>query len=166
VCFSPDHSDSSSALVGRMCARSVKVHPLMGTAEYPSGRELRTKGPTKLVGPFHVVIAIGLPARLPTPLFRPARPRNRRIGRSRYSSRWRKGWDLNPRTAFTVGGFQDRCHQPLGHPSAYRLLYVTLPQARGLPVDQLRRGSSRRNVPRTPRGATSERLGDVSHRVR
>lgn len=30
---------------------------------------------------------------------------------------WRKGWDLNPRTAFTVGGFQDRCHQPLGHPS-------------------------------------------------
>jgi hypothetical protein len=25
---------------------------------------------------------------------------------------------LNPRTAFTVGGFQDRCHQPLGHLTA------------------------------------------------
>ena len=35
---------------------------------------------------------------------------------------WRKGWDLNPRTAFTVGGFQDRCHQPLGHPSVFPIM--------------------------------------------
>ncbi len=32
--------------------------------------------------------------------------------------RWaRTGWDSNPRWAFTHGGFQDRCLQPLGHPS-------------------------------------------------
>ena len=30
---------------------------------------------------------------------------------------WRKGWDSNPRWAFTHGGFQDRCLKPLGHPS-------------------------------------------------
>src|SRR5689334_15959015 len=29
----------------------------------------------------------------------------------------RSGWDSNPRTAFTVAGFQDRCLQPLGHHS-------------------------------------------------
>ena len=31
--------------------------------------------------------------------------------------RWRKGWDSNPRYAYTYGGFQDRCLKPLGHPS-------------------------------------------------
>jgi site-specific DNA recombinase len=31
--------------------------------------------------------------------------------------KWRMGWDSNPRYAFTHGGFQDRCLQPLGHPS-------------------------------------------------
>lgn len=30
---------------------------------------------------------------------------------------WRMGWDSNPRGACTPGGFQDRCLQPLGHPS-------------------------------------------------
>src|SRR6516165_3788491 len=30
---------------------------------------------------------------------------------------WRKGWDSNPRGAYTPGGFQDRCLKPLGHPS-------------------------------------------------
>ena len=30
---------------------------------------------------------------------------------------WRKGWDSNPRWAFTHDGFQDRCLKPLGHPS-------------------------------------------------
>src|SRR5437763_1152582 len=29
----------------------------------------------------------------------------------------RKGWDSNPRGACTPGGFQDRCLNPLGHPS-------------------------------------------------
>ena len=28
---------------------------------------------------------------------------------------WRRGWDSNPRGAYTPGGFQDRCLQPLGH---------------------------------------------------
>ena len=30
---------------------------------------------------------------------------------------WRMGWDLNPRDACAPAGFQDRCLQPLGHPS-------------------------------------------------
>ncbi len=30
---------------------------------------------------------------------------------------WRMGWDSNPREAHTPAGFQDRCLQPLGHPS-------------------------------------------------
>ena len=34
--------------------------------------------------------------------------------------KWRKGWDSNPRWAFTHGGFQDRCLKPLGHPSIPR----------------------------------------------
>ena len=32
--------------------------------------------------------------------------------------KWRRGWDSNPRYAFTHAGFQDRCLKPLGHPSA------------------------------------------------
>ena len=32
--------------------------------------------------------------------------------------RWRRGWDSNPRWAFTHAGFQDRCLKPLGHPSS------------------------------------------------
>ena len=34
---------------------------------------------------------------------------------------WRKGWDSNPRQAFTYGGFQDRCLKPLGHPSIFSI---------------------------------------------
>src|SRR5262249_10688646 len=30
---------------------------------------------------------------------------------------WRKGWDSNPRVSCPTAGFQDRCLQPLGHPS-------------------------------------------------
>ena len=30
---------------------------------------------------------------------------------------WRMGWDSNPRWTCTHAGFQDRCLQPLGHPS-------------------------------------------------
>ena len=29
----------------------------------------------------------------------------------------RRGWDSNPRATFAAAGFQDRCLQPLGHPS-------------------------------------------------
>ena len=32
----------------------------------------------------------------------------------------RMGWDLNPRAAFATAGFQDRCIQPLCHPSGFR----------------------------------------------
>ena len=31
---------------------------------------------------------------------------------------WRRGWDSNPRAASAAAGFQDRCLQPLGHPSS------------------------------------------------
>src|SRR5450759_4307054 len=34
------------------------------------------------------------------------------------SARWRRGWDSNPRTTCAVAGFQDRCDEPLCHPSA------------------------------------------------
>ena len=34
-----------------------------------------------------------------------------------YKPCWRMGWDSNPRSACTLGGFQDRCLKPLGHPS-------------------------------------------------
>ena len=34
---------------------------------------------------------------------------------------WRMGWDSNPRDACTPAGFQDRCHQPLGHPSTLQI---------------------------------------------
>ena len=33
-------------------------------------------------------------------------------------TRWRRGWDSNPRGTFIPAGFQDRCLQPLGHPSS------------------------------------------------
>src|ERR1700730_14805282 len=32
---------------------------------------------------------------------------------------WRRGRDSNPRYPFRYAGFQDRCHQPLGHLSGY-----------------------------------------------
>jgi hypothetical protein len=32
-------------------------------------------------------------------------------------TRWRRGWDSNPRATSAAAGFQDRCLQPLGHPS-------------------------------------------------
>ena len=38
---------------------------------------------------------------------------------------WRMGWDSNPRDALTPAGFQDRCLQPLGHPSAERYQRLT-----------------------------------------
>ena len=38
--------------------------------------------------------------------------------------RWRMGWDSNPRGACTPAGFQDRCLQPLGHPSIRSIKYL------------------------------------------
>ena len=34
--------------------------------------------------------------------------------------KWRIGWDSNRRYAYTYGGFQDRCLNPLGRPSRTR----------------------------------------------
>ena len=34
------------------------------------------------------------------------------------AKKWRRRRDSNPRKAFTFAGFQDRCIQPLCHPSA------------------------------------------------
>ena len=39
------------------------------------------------------------------------------IGRYK-TTKWRKRRDSNPRYPFRYVGFQDRCHQPLGHSSA------------------------------------------------
>ena len=36
---------------------------------------------------------------------------------------WRRGWDSNPRGTFIPAGFQDRCLQPLGHPSRSFRIY-------------------------------------------
>jgi hypothetical protein len=35
---------------------------------------------------------------------------------------WRMGWDSNPRNPRGFAGFQDRCLQPLGHPSYSQFL--------------------------------------------
>ena len=37
---------------------------------------------------------------------------------------FRMGWDSNPRNACTLGGFQDRCLKPLGHPSKLVLCII------------------------------------------
>src|SRR5215469_14042683 len=34
---------------------------------------------------------------------------------------WRRGWDSNPRATYAAAGFQDRCFQPLSHPSNQRI---------------------------------------------
>ena len=34
-----------------------------------------------------------------------------------FKANWRTGWDSNPRYPRRYAGFQDRCLQPLGHPS-------------------------------------------------
>jgi site-specific DNA recombinase len=39
--------------------------------------------------------------------------------------KWRMGWDSNPRRACTLGGFQDRCLKPLGHPSCLGVVRIT-----------------------------------------
>ena len=63
-------------------------------------------------------------------------PANRgpRWGRGRCNGhvslqKWRRGWDSNPRTSHPVGGFQDRCLRPLGHPSGR----ASVPTARRWP---------------------------------
>ena len=38
----------------------------------------------------------------------------------------RMGWDLNPRAAFATAGFQDRCIQPLCHPSGFHSFSRTI----------------------------------------
>src|SRR5262249_52229152 len=48
----------------------------------------------------------------------------------RRENNWRMGWDSNPRDPCGPAGFQDRCLQPLGHPSFDRLTaYISRPTA-------------------------------------
>jgi hypothetical protein len=42
--------------------------------------------------------------------------------RSDLQTAWRRGRDSNPRYPFGYAGFQDRCHQPLGHLSSKIIL--------------------------------------------
>ena len=46
---------------------------------------------------------------------------------STLETRWRRGWDSNPRGTFIPAGFQDRCLQPLGHPSKPDKSVVSVP---------------------------------------
>ncbi len=46
---------------------------------------------------------------------------------------WRMGWDSNPRDACTPAGFQDRCLQPLGHPSPRLPTIATWPRTAKTP---------------------------------
>ena len=46
----------------------------------------------------------------------------------REKDNWRRGRDSNPRYPFEHAGFQDRCHKPLGHPSARVDQHSLLPQ--------------------------------------
>ena len=39
-------------------------------------------------------------------------------------TRWRKGWDSNPRYPCGHAGFQDRCLKPLGHPSVFDVVLL------------------------------------------
>ena len=45
----------------------------------------------------------------------------------------RREWDSNPRTPYGVSGFQDRCNQPLCHPSGLAEFYLSS-QATGSPA--------------------------------
>ena len=54
----------------------------------------------------------------PSPARAGRMPRSPLPPHSRARREWRREWDSNPRYGFPYGGFQDRCHQPLGHPSA------------------------------------------------
>jgi hypothetical protein len=52
------------------------------------------------------------------PSHSPLRQRHQRARWARWCL-WRRGWDSNPRTGCPVAGFQDRCFQPLSHPSGF-----------------------------------------------
>src|SRR3954471_18523918 len=47
------------------------------------------------------------------------------------TSRWRKGWDSNPRYPCRHAGFQDRCLKPLSHPSKPLRLFSYLRNEKG-----------------------------------
>ena len=52
-----------------------------------------------------------------------------RISLKKQGTSWRRGWDSNPRDGRPPAGFQDRCLQPLGHPSLGNSLSRRLPSA-------------------------------------
>ena len=86
--------------------------------------------------------------------------------------RWRREWDSNPRYGFPYGGFQDRCHQPLGHPSAEEISIAQRRPAieRGLQRAGRPGGSSRGRRFRTDARGLAGAAGDdprapAGHRV-
>ena len=59
------------------------------------------------------------------PFTRPSPFQDAPLSLSGNSLCWRKRWDSNSRDALTSGGFQDRCHRPLGHASVINILMHT-----------------------------------------
>ncbi len=70
-----------------------------------------------------------------------------------FSEKWRRGWDSNPRYAYTHGGFQDRCLQPLGHLSCAHQGLTPEARAASLPgfITGCKRGNTTKKGP--PPGA-------------
>jgi hypothetical protein len=66
---------------------------------------------TPLRTPYHLTVC-GSKAIIPI-------PRAIKADFSALQTVWRRGRDSNPRYPFRYAGFQDRCHQPLGHLSVY-----------------------------------------------
>ena len=67
-------------------------------------------------------------------------------------TKWRTEWDSNPRDACTPAGFQDRCLQPLGHPSGNGFTIITARTASGkrrYPRDRTRILLRRYSIPPT-----------------
>ena len=73
---------------------------------------------------------------------------------------WRRERDSNPRYPFGYNGFQDRRHQPLGHPSAP---FRSYPIARGLNPEVHEDGFTNRNGAESPQFfvLSRERLLDI-----
>jgi hypothetical protein len=83
--------------------------------------------------------------------------RGTRPGFSAVQTGWRRGRDSNPRYPFRYAGFQDRCHQPLGHLSGLLQFYY------GFPISlKLQRESSPR-FPPVARGSTYPHRGFQDH---
>ena len=76
---------------------------------------------------------------------------------------WRMGWDSNPRGARTPAGFQDRCLQPLGHPSDFDIR--ELRQVAGVIQDHMIPGRARGPAADPGMGRDAERGAGAPHPV-